>query len=1098
MTGAHPDDAARRLIAERLDATMLVEAGAGTGKTRALVDRVVALVADGTPIERIAAITFTERAAAELRERVRAGLDERIAGGDDPETVRRCARAREDLDRAQLSTIHAFGQVQLRAMAAEAGIDPDMTVLDQLAQERRFDERWRAALEGIEPDGPDAAAIDVALGRGMRIDDLRTLAERLAEDGDTAAAVLAAPPACPEPRWDELPRLRDELAALPLTGVAGDDKCLARIVEIAGVLDRIITAPDPWQRDVALAAGSELYGKRPQGRQGNWGGKQALEDAKDVVVSVGRRLAELLSASRTEALCGILPWLARTAADDARDRRRSGTLVFADLILWTRDLLRDVPAARAALQERYDALLIDEFQDTDPWQVDIAESYAGDVEGALIPGRLFLVGDPKQSIYRFRRADMAIYAAERARVEDAGGLLPALTANRRSRAVVVGWVNTVVGALMSQITDPSLQPPYVPISAERTTELAGPGVAWMGSGSADRAWQVRMAQAEDVAATCRAVIDQGWEVQDRDGQPRPARLRDIAVLLPARTGLSTLERALRAVGVPFRVEGGSLVFRTQELRDLINCLTAIDDPSDEVAVVGALRSAAFACSDVELAEHRRAGLRFNYLAPALDAVAGPVAEGLRTLREHHVRRHDASLATVVERFIAERRLVEVGLVDGRSRDAYRRARFVVEQARAFEADRPQGLRAFVAWLEERTAGPILERDGSGLDDDEDAVRILTVHASKGLEFPVVILAGIGSNPPPAPAPTFSRDASGAVAVTIGSKARRMTVGDVAGAEARERQHQAAEGARLLYVAATRARDHLIVALHHQTTYGRQSGAARLIGAGAMEHAPEWRPPPVATDPAPRPLADLHVDRAGDPGEHAAGRAALVSAARRVRYTSATAITATDGTPPPERGAEGGDEPWSRGRGGSRVGRAVHAAIQSLTLASGPQEVDAVAAAQATAEAVPERAEEVAELVRAALLSEAAARARQAAGALREVPFAVRRGDTVVEGFVDLVVPTAAGLEIIDWKTDDVAPAGVAERLEGYRLQAGLYALGLAEATGMPVARITYVFLRPGVERSPGDPAALAAAAASRLGAGPESVTGPGSGGPLRE
>jgi ATP-dependent helicase/nuclease subunit A len=174
--------------------------------------------------------------------------------------------------------------------------------------------------------------------------------------------------------------------------------------------------------------------------------------------------------------------------------------------------------------------------------------------------------------------------------------------------------------------------------------------------------------------------------------------------------------------------------------------------------------------------------------------------------------------------------------------------------------------------------------------------------------------------------------------------------------------------------------------------------------------------------------------------------------------------------------EEGDEPWGRGRGGTRVGRAVHATIQSLPLTAGPEDVAAVAAAQAVAEAVPDRADEVAALVGAALSSEAAARARAAGGGLREVPFAMTRDGAVVEGFIDLVVPTATGLEIIDWKTDDVTAAEVAGRLGGYRVQAGLYAAGLTRATGMPVERITYVFLRAGVEESPGDPEALAAAA----------------------
>jgi ATP-dependent exoDNAse (exonuclease V) beta subunit len=555
-------------------------------------------------------------------------------------------------------------------------------------------------------------------------------------------------------------------------------------------------------------------------------------------------------------------------------------------------------------------------------------------------------------------------------------------------------------------------------------------------------------------------------------------------LVPARTVLQPLERALTEAGVPYRVEGGSLVYATQEVRDLVNCLTAIDDPTDDVAVFAALRSPAYACSDVEIARYRLAGGGFNYLSPDVANAEGRVGDGLRSLRAFHERRGSTRLAALVEDFIAGRRLVEMGLYDAGDRNAFRRARFLVEQARAFESGGPESLRAFVDWLERRAGDAVLDQEGAALDDDEDAVRVLTIHGAKGLEFPIVFLAGLGPGPHYS-TQTFGHDRRGdRTAVSIGSKVRGtlFTLGPVDEVVAHERDHIIAERNRLLYVAATRARDHLVVSLYHKVNT-HDSAARALIDAGARDFAEALPPVAIETGRRDRAFAGLDIEAPAVSDEQfLEARDALVRGAYGRRYTSATAlrrVTAADGADAKEE-RDDETEPWSRGRAGTHLGRAVHAALQSLPWDAGRDAIEAVARAQAVAEAVPAQAERAAELIRRALSSDAAGRARGAGRALREVPFAVRYDAIVLEGFADLVIEGADGLEVVDWKTDAVPAAAVERRMEEYRVQAGLYVLGLEAATGLPVSRVTYVFVDPDEERSMGDPATLAAEARERL------------------
>ncbi len=1064
------DRAASDQITQELTRTLFVEAGAGTGKTRALVDRIVALVLAGTDVERIAAITFTEKAAAELCDRVRSGLEASLSSrGADAERV---ARAIDSLDRAQISTIHAFALRELRFFAAEAGVDPDFRVLDELQAQRRRQERWRIFLEELAADPEAVDAFDRVLALGLRPSEIEQLVAELSARQEIARLLEDAASSVEAPTWPNVESLAAELQSLVQRGPQDE---LRRRVERLRDLLRRLPAAAAGEREALLGAAGETLGlKFGVGRKADWDGE--VDKVRTAAQRARDKLLATLAACRARALAGLLPYLIRFVREDGEERAREGDLTFDDLILRTHDLLRERADAARSLRQRYEVLLIDEFQDTDPLQVDIALAFATEPgAGRIEQGRLFLVGDPKQSIYRFRRADMAVYAHTRGAVEAADGGFPQLSMNRRSRGVVLAWVNAVFAGMIGPGADLEIQPAYQPVFGDRSADLHGPGVAFMGgSVSGMNAGELRRMEARQLAAQCRAALEEGWQVED-GGATRPAAYRDIAILMPTRGLLGQLERALGAHNIPYRVEGGSLIYRTQEVRDLINCLAAIDDPADEVAIVAALRSPAFTCSDVDLARYRASGGRLNYLSPDIETRDGPVGDGLRILSGYHESRHDGSLAALVERLALERGLIEAGMLDRGDRNSFRRARFVIEQARAFEEGGPESLRSFVSWMERRTAEVMLDQEGAALDDDEDAVRVLTIHAAKGLEFPIVFVAGLGASPNRQGDALYAdRDAREA-AVAIGSKERRFVVGPADSLSRREDEHDRAEAARLLYVATTRPRDHLVVCLYHSER-AKQCAARRLIEHGAREQAtplPERDPgPPVAR----RPFEDLDVavpDITVD--EFESGRGALLVAARTRRYTSATALgreakdEATDAT-----------EPWARGRGGTRIGRAVHATIQSLPLDADEASVRAFARAQAVAEAVPERASEVERLVRAARASEAAARARTASRALREVPFALSLDGVVLEGFVDLVIEGPDGLEIVDWKTDDVSKGEVAERLQEYALQAGLYVLGLERATSRPITCVTYVFVRPGIEVSPGEPAALREAALARL------------------
>ena len=1073
------DQAARDEIREVLDRTLFVEAGAGTGKTTALVSRVVALVAAGTPLRAVAAITFTEAAASELRDRIRLALELAAAGSTDPALTRderdRCAAALHELDDATLSTLHGFAHQLLVEHPLAAGLPPRFDVVDDIEAGIAFEQRWADFVDVLMGDPEMEATLLTAFALGLRLDDLRAVAHAFHEHHDRIAGGRVDP--LPVPALDLEPVLTPLRAALELTDQCLDDgDALAEHLErLAYELEVLEAAADDLDRLDLLARLPALH--RKLGRKANW--RCDIDEIRECLAAAQTAAEEIRTGLRRAVVTTLVGRVHEFVLTLATERRRDGRLEFHDLLVLARELLRNRADVRDELARRFAVLLVDEFQDTDPIQIEIAvlvatrDPDAGTKpwhEVAVEPGRLFLVGDPKQSIYRFRRADLGLYQRVERELHDG---LRHLVQNFRSVPGIVDWVNHVFEQLFGG-APPDRQARPVALQAHRdSVDGARPAVHVFGEPDPDsKIAPIREREAADVASLVRRIKGEGWVVYDPvERVDRPARYSDIALLLPTRTALPDLEHALEQADVPLRIESQSLVYSTAEVRDLLAILAALDDPTDEIALVAALRTPAFGCSDVELVEYRSAGGRWDYRAAGeADLPAGHrVVDGVTALRAMHEARWWQSVSETVETVVRERRLLELAVAHRRARDHWRRIRFLLDQARAYDERGGTGLRGFVEWARQQADERARAVEVVVPEPDDDAVRVLTVHGAKGLEFPIVVLAGLNVAPQ-ARNPAVLWTAGGGFEIGVGTKTRGTWV-ETPGYGAQKQLDADLdddERLRLLYVATTRARDHLLVSLHHKESDQKCHAARLWAHVGAAPAATVAPPAVVAPQTHAPPASPTPNGSLADRAAWVAGRAALLDRAARPPTVSATALAAAatrDAEPDvglrKEADADDDRPPWRRGRAGTAVGRAVHATLQSIDLATGDG-LEATALAQARAEDVPGHEHEVRELVRSVLDAPVVRTAVAGGRFWREVPVGAPVDGVTVEGFVDLLVDTPAGLVVVDYKTDRAHDDAELDALMvKYRVQGAAYALALERALGRPAARCVFVFARRG-------------------------------------
>ena len=880
MSEPPPADAdARTRIRESLGESLVVEAAAGTGKTSELVARIVEVLARGdAAVDRILAVTFTEKAAGELKLRLRerlerarkfsAGAD---AAGDAAEAATGDAGTHLDhaiahLEEAQVSTIHGFCADLLRERPVEAGVDPGFEVLDDRAAQRIFRQAFETWLHGALDDQPPG--VRRALRRRSAL--FRFEESPAADTGPTdrlrrAAWQLAEWRDFTRPwRRESFPReaIVDQVVAhlnefAELTDKAANRRSdrLFLATQPARALVQAIRATDavrPRRRDydgieaqlVELAANRDFTQPR-RGAGTQYGGnvtRAHVLDRHTKMVDVLQRFAKVADADLAAHLQAEL-----RDPIERYDRLKieAGRLDFVDLLLKARDLIRDRDGVRHDAQQRYARIFVDEFQDTDPLQAEILLLLAsGDPDerdwrkATPAPGKLFLVGDPKQSIYRFRRADVGVYRQVTEQLGRRGVASIALSTSFRAVPAIQRLVNRAFAPLMGSAEDASAaasRPGYVPLAPHREDEPSQPAVVALPVPSpygfrgrmTGRAIEASLPDA--VGAFVDWIVrESGWTVTERTAGPAtegaaaervPVEPRHVAVLFRRFDSWGAdvtrpYVDAFEARGIRHLLVGGRSFHDREEVGALRAALAAIEWPDDELSVFATLRGPLFAVDDETLFAYRHRFRRLHPFRIPAEAARGegdggdrflPITDALELLSRLHRQRNDVPIARIVGQLLEETRAHAAFVMQRAGEQVLANVLQIGELARDYEAGGGLSFRGFIEHLRdeaaERQAGeaPILE-EGS------DGVRIMTVHGAKGLEFPVVVLGDPTARLYRTTAGRFIDSASGLCALRLAG----WSPLDLLDHQQEEIERDREEGVRLAYVAATRARDLLVV------------------------------------------------------------------------------------------------------------------------------------------------------------------------------------------------------------------------------------------------------------------------------------------------
>jgi ATP-dependent helicase/nuclease subunit A len=1101
------DQAHRELAETTIDRNVVVVAGAGTGKTTLLVNRLVHLLIKNpnpVPITQIVALTFTNKAAMEMRVRLRERLTALVRADADTtreldggavslnelrsryrltlaEVVLRARAALHEIEKAQIGTLHSFAAHLLRLYPFESLVDPAFQEddgsrfeeyftaawgvwidheLSRLGTNHRF---WRTLLRTITVEDLRAFTWDLC----SELVDVPRLSEQL-DSGQSDEMVTA---------W--LAGMRDHAQALLEAHDRPKRRKVEQMLAAAITLLGLLIEKGPAGHHELPESDREALKKDLGNLVGGWELSDFAEASRIIVTSQRCLVVDHLFFKHTLSL--ILPLV----SDIRTSFIQKGWLSFDGLLARARALLRNHPSVRERVKQEYRAIVVDEFQDTDPAQYEIILAVAECLgqqamnwkEIVLEPGKLFIVGDPKQSIYAFRRADIEAFDRVVQKIEADQGIVLTLTTNFRSDAAVLGPINDVFDRLFQRC--PHVQPVNVRLEVGPHRRPAGhdPGVRLhlVAAPTSDEPFDAAEATRAEAEVLAR------WLHEDILQRPslKPGH---VALLFRKLTQADTYLDALRRYGIAYVIEGEKHFYRRQEVIDLINVLRVLDNPHDEVALVGVLRSPLGGLTDRELYDLRQAG-SFDYRQYArLDSWAHPCSVAVHRLYRQLAQLHHEvavlPLTDAIQLVFDRLPILELAAESLHAEQAVANLRKTKQTASAL-MDRPHlTLSGFVdlmvATLDEQPD----EAESPLVEESLEAIQVLTIHKAKGLEFPIVVLPGLhqGSGRERS-IPMVSYDwSSGRYGLSLGD---RHTYGSVFIHE-KMKMREEAERRRVLYVGMTRAKELLLLsggitarssgetALDllrdiGEGEVGIPSTKAITIGTSAIPHLVVEAPERKSLRRSVVTMSANSTIESASVAELWQGRtSAWLRACATPRLMTPTGLNRQDEPVLIRPVLSGRDPEVSR-----LVGVLAHRLLERWNFSNDParfaDHIEAVVKTsfagnqQDLAAAVTESLRELFTLFGQSGIY---ARIRKATILGREIPFMMPWGKSqVMQGVIDVMYRLDETIWIADYKTDAVRPDQAPTRAERYRTQSEVYKAVAKRSLGIEAVHFHCLFLR---------------------------------------